>query len=173
MKQRLKIFLFVSGIICCSTFPQQVNAQRLVFLFGHLGYNIPVENTFKGNYSYGVGAEAGAGLGWNKTFIIGTVGINYFNGTENNPLGNALVYPVKLGMRQYLVERLLYFHIDAGVENVKYEGTSANTCFSADAGIGATLLGLELQLDIDGFNRPYSSGNSSWIGIKAGYRIGL
>ncbi len=171
MKKFLRIFVVAGCLFFFAT--AQVKSQRLVFLFGHLAYNIPSESSFKDNYNFGLGGEAGAGIGWNKTFITGTVGINFFNSTGNNQLGNAIVYPVKFGLRQYLVGKMVYLHADAGVSTVKYKNVDANGCFSADAGIGAKLLGLEVQLDYDGFSRPYASGYSSWIGIKAGYSFGL
>lgn len=171
MKRDLKkIILFA----CLSFFATQpVVAQKLVFLFGHVAYNKPVESTFKDNYNLGLGAEVGAGIGWNKTFITGTLGINYFRHTDNNQSGNVFAYPVKLGLRQYLIGKTLYLHGDAGIQNVRYEDGATNGCFSADAGIGAKFLGIEVQFDYDGYKRPYSPGYASWIGIKAGYSLGL
>ncbi len=71
--------------ICClllmtTLFAAQVQAQHLVFVFGHLYYANPVDNDFKYKYNYGAGAEGGVGVGlFGKTFLTGTVGLAKFH----------------------------------------------------------------------------------------------
>jgi hypothetical protein len=47
--------------------------------------------------------------------------------------------------------------------------------FSGDVGVGVKFAAFEAQLDYDGFTRksPEPSGYASWIGIKAGFNLGL
>ena len=149
-------------------------AQKLFFLFGHALYASPLEKDFKNAYKYGIGAEGGAGIGWKKTFIIGTIGYTSFSNESSNTAGKVNLIPVKIGVRHYLLAKLLYIHGDLGIASVKNEiMSSAQTKFSGDIGAGVKFAGLEVQLDYDGFSRSEPSGYNSWIALKAGFAIGL
>lgn len=162
-------------VICIMlTVYNTAHAQKLFFLFGHALYASPVEKDFKDAYKYGIGAEGGAGIGWKKTFITGTIGYTSFSAESVNAAGKVNSIPVKIGVRHYLLEKLLYVHGDLGIASVKNEiMSSAQTKFSGDIGTGVKLGGFEVQLDFDGFSRKDPSGYSSWIALKAGFAIGL
>ena len=150
------------------------HAQKLFFLFGHALYASPVEKDFKDAYKYGIGAEGGTGIGWKKTFITGTIGYTSFTAETSNVAGKINSIPIKIGLRHYLLEKLLYVHGDLGIASVKNEiMSSAQTKFSGDIGTGVKLGGFEVQLDFAGFSRKDPSGYNSWIALKAGFAIGL
>jgi len=150
------------------------HAQKLFFLFGHALYASPLEKEFKDTYKYGIGAEGGAGIGWKKTFITGTIGYTSFTAETSNVAGKVNSIPIKIGLRHYLLEKLLYVHGDIGIASIKDEiMSSAQTKFSGDIGTGLKIGGLEVQLDFDGFSRANPSGYNSWIALKAGFAIGL
>ena len=158
----------------CLILINTAHAQKLVFLFGHGIYATPLDKNFKDGYNYGLGIEGGAGLGWGKTFIIGTSGFTEFKSADGNMLGHIVLIPVKLGLRQYVFSKLIYLHGDLGIMNIKYKNASTSESkFSSDFGVGVKLTAFEVQLDYDGFSRSDPSGYASWIGIKAGFAIGL
>lgn len=89
-------------------------------------------------------------------------------------LGHFVLIPVKLGIRQYVFSKLIYLHGDLGIMNIKYKNASTSESkFSSDFGVGVKLTAFEVQLDYDGFSRSDPSGYAFWIGIKAGFAIGL
>jgi hypothetical protein len=158
-----------------------VNAQHVGFVFGHALYAEPVDKNFKNNYNAGLGVEAGGGIGWNKTFLMGTIGYtNFFhkNVTVNNQggpyaSGNDLHFiPVKAGVRQYIVMKTIYLHGDIGLGNIA-DKTSNDSRFSGDIGAGVKFAHFEIQVDYDGFTRKDPSGYASWLALKAGLEFGL
>lgn len=156
-------------------FSTRLQAQKLFFLFGHGTYAAPVDSYFKNNYSYGFGVEGGAGIGTGRTFFVGTIGYTHFNAKSGNTFGNTSYVPVKGGIRHYLlVGKLLFIHADAGVGFIKNEKIDGSR-FTGDVGLGVKLGPFEVLADYDGFTRgsAETSGYSSWIGIKAGFRFGL
>lgn len=148
-------------------------AQKLVFLFAHGQYASPLRSGFKDNYGYGLGAEAGIGLGAGKTFFTGTVGYTFFDARSGHDVGNITYMPIKAGVRRYLLPgNLLFVHADAGVANIKDKTTdSRSSRFTGDIGGGVKLGPMEVGVAYDGFSS--SDGFNSWIGFKAGWRIGL
>jgi opacity protein-like surface antigen len=161
----LFITLFFAGV-------GELNAQHLVFVFGHALYAPPVDKNFKNNYTSGLGVEGGAGIGWNKTFLVGTIGYSNFFHESGNDGGDLHYIPFKAGLRQYIFLKDLYIHGDVGLGKINDKTGSASR-FSGDIGAGIKFAGLELQLDYDGFTRSDPSGYASWLGIKAGFNIGL
>lgn len=158
-----------------------VNAQHVGFVFGHALYAGPVDKNFKNNYTSGLGVEAGGGIGWNKTFLVGTIGYtNFFHkntiGSDSGgpyASGNDLHFvPVKVGLRQYIFMKTIYLHGDVGLGNIA-DKTSNDSQFSGDIGAGIKFAHFEIQLDYDGFTRKDPSGYASWIGLKAGLEFGL
>ena len=150
-------------------------SQKLVFLFGHVIYSIPVDNYFKNNYNYGGGAEGGVGIGSGRTFLTGTIGYSSFVTPSGNHYGNTSYVPIKGGLRHYLlVGRILFINVDAGVAHIKNSVVN-NTNFSGDLGLGVKLGATEFIAQYNGFVRSGfdNSGYSSWIELKAGIRIGL
>lgn len=157
------------------------NAQRLVFLYAHGAYAAPLDKNFSNNFTTGLGAEGGAGIGWKKTFIVGTIGYtNFFHknvalidsvGPTISP-SDLHYIPIKVGLRQYIFMKTIYLHGDVGLGNIK-DKYASDTRFSGDIGAGVKFAGFEVQLDYDGFTRKDPSGYASWIGVKAGFNIGL
>lgn len=148
------------------------DAQQAFFLFGHGVYNMPSDKNFKNNYNAGVGVEGGAAIGWNKTFIVGTIGYSNFGNESGVAGGNISFVPYKIGLRQYIFSKLLYIHGDLGAATISNDDYKESR-FSGDIGVGVKLGSFEAQLDYDGFTRSEPSGYASWIGIKAGFAIGL
>jgi len=153
----------------------QIQAQKLFFIFGHVLYATPADNNFEHNYSSGLGVEGGAGLGSNRTFIVGTAGYTSFSSWPSNQYGSLAYVPLKLGIRHYLLAgKFLFVNADAGIgimQNALYGGSR----FSGDIGLGLKLGHFEVMANYDGFSRSSGEtpGYSSWIGIKGGMTLGL
>jgi hypothetical protein len=159
--------------LLCSAGP--VEAQKLIFLFGHLAYEVPLDSYFKNNYNYGLGVEGGLAIGSGSTFFVGTVGYSSFMQQAESKKGNYSYVPLKGGLRKYLlVGKFLFVQVDAGVAVVKNDQVNSSR-FSADLGLGAKLGPFEVMADYDGFANGSGepAGYSSWIGVKAGMRLGL
>ncbi|MBO9199306.1 MULTISPECIES: hypothetical protein [Niastella] len=150
-------------------------AQKLFFLFAHGQYASPVQTGFKNDYNFGLGGEAGAGIGFGtKTFLTGTLGYTVFD-AKTKELGNIIYVPMKLGLRRYfLPANLLFIHVDAGVAHIKDKTNNASSSrFSGDVGAGVKLGPFEVGVAYDGFSRGESAGYASWWAFKAGWRFGL
>lgn len=174
MKNTLRLPFAILLLFIAMVGSKPAHAQKLVFLFGHVLYAVPVDQYFEKNYSYGLGVEGGIGLGTGRTFIVGTIGYSSFTAFSSNPYGKLSFVPLKVGIRHYLfVGKLLFVNADAGlgiVQNQLYNGSR----FSADIGLGVKLGPIEVMADYDGYaNTSGASGYSSWIGIKAGMTFGL
>lgn len=161
---------------------QTVHAQRLFTIFVNGMYNAPSGSTFSNAYNGGAGVEAGAGIGWGRTFLTGTLGYNWFHakGSYKNIVtdaGNLTTTPVKLGIRQYLFGRILFIKADGGVAFTDNKHDNGSK-FIADAGIGVKLAGLNLGIDHNWLNFGLGSPCTdkkwiSWVGFKAGWSFGL
>lgn len=151
------------------------NAQKLFSVFAHGVYAQPLDENFNNNYNAGLGVEGGVRIAINRTALVGTIGYTNFFSSSNSELGNLQYIPVKIGLRQYIVSRLLFIHGDVGIGKITGDLYNAQSRFSGDIGVGVKLTGFEVQLDYDGFTRksPDVSGYSSWIGLKAGFSLGL
>jgi len=170
--------LFVAAfVINCGN----LYAQHVGFVFGHALYAGPLDKNFSNNYNSGLGVEGGGGIGWNKTFLVGTIGYtNFFHksvtdGDSSGPYasGSDLHFiPIKVGLRQYIFMKTIYLHGDVGLGNIKSKAAS-DTRFSGDIGAGIKFMHFEVQIDYDGFTRNNPSGYASWFGIKAGLEFGL
>jgi hypothetical protein len=174
MKNKLhrRITILLTSFAMINSNP--VHAQKIVFLFGHVLYAVPVDQNFEKNYGYGLGVEGGIGLGGGRTFIVGTIGYSSFTAFSTNPYGKLSYVPLKVGIRHYLLAgKLLFVNADAGmgvVQNQLFNGSR----FSADIGLGVKLGPFELLAAYDGYtNTSGVSGYSSWIGIKAGMTFGF
>lgn len=147
-------------------------AQHVGFIFGHALYAGPLDKNFSNGYNSGLGAEAGGGIGWNKTFIVGTIGYSNFFHKSGNEAGDLKYIPVKAGLRQYIFLKNLYLHGDVGIANIKNKAGSQSR-FSGDIGAGVKFMHFEVQVDYDGFTRSNPSGYASWFAVKAGLEFGL
>jgi hypothetical protein len=161
---------FIAAILVA--YCNNLHAQHLVLLFGHGIYAAPEDKNLKNGYNTGLGAEAGAGIGRNKTFIVATIGYSHFFKENSNPAGDVSVVPLKAGLRQYVFSKLIYIHGDLGVDKITNK-ISSDSHFSGDIGAGIKFGIFELQLDYDGYTRDDPAGFSSWVGFKAGFAFGL
>jgi hypothetical protein len=166
--------LMVMAMMLIAGLYSGVQAQKLFFAFAHGQYASPVQNSFKNDYNYGVGAEGGVGIGFGaKTFLTGTVGYTVFN-SPSKEVGNITYVPMKVGLRRYLLPgNLLFVHADAGIGKIKDKtDNSSYSRFSADIGAGAKLGPFEIGVAYDGFARK-DEGYATWLAFKAGWRFGL
>jgi len=173
MKYCIRLLMPVVILLAAGIY-NSAQAQKLFFLFAHGQYASPQQNSFRNDYSFGVGAEAGAGIGFgSKTFLTGTVGYTVFN-APGKDLKNLTIVPMKLGFRRYfLPANLLFIHADAGVAHIKDKTYSSSySRFSGDVGAGVKLGPFELGLAYDGFARD-GAGYASWWAFKGGWRFGL
>ena len=175
MKRRPASVLVIP--FCCITFffSNLSYGQQLIFIFAHAQYANPLDSYFNRNYGYGIGFEAGAGIGFDRTFLMGTAGYSSFSANSTNPYGQLTYVPLKIGIRHYLlIGKILFIQADAGVGHVQNDQINGSR-FSGDVGLGVKLGPFVVIADYDGFTRsePESSGYSSWLGIKAGIRFGL
>jgi hypothetical protein len=168
-----QLLILLAGCFACFV-PGKLQAQRLFFLYAHGLYANPVDKNFKNNNNYGAGVEGGAAVGWGKTFIVGTIGYTSFSASDKNTAGSTSYVPMKVGLRQYVFSKFIYLHGDIGVGKIKNDLYDYSP-FSGDVGVGVKFAAFEAQLDYDGFTRksPEPSGYASWIGIKAGFNLGL
>jgi hypothetical protein len=173
MKILIRLSMAIALLLLAGTYTG-TQAQKLFFLFAHGQYASPLEKDFKNLYNFGVGAEGGAGLGFGKTFITGTVGYSVFDAKSGTGVGNLTYVPMKLGLRQYFLPmNLIYIHADAGVANIKVKGASTVSRFTGDVGAGVKLGPLEAGIAYDGFSKKDPSGYASWLAFKVGWRMGL
>ncbi|MBG9374991.1 hypothetical protein I5907_02040 [Panacibacter sp. DH6] len=168
----VKVMLCI-GVLCVTA--TESSAQKLFSFFVHGVYAQPLDENFNGNYNAGLGVEGGVRIAINRTALVATVGYTNFFSSNNSELGNLQFIPVKIGLRQYIISRLVFIHGDVGIARITGDLYNNASRFSGDAGIGVKLTGFEVQLDYDGFTRksPEATGYSSWIGLKAGINLGL
>lgn len=161
------VSFFISGLYISA------KAQN-VFVYAHALGGLPMDKSSKNRYSAGLGAEAGLQYALNNTLVGGSVGYtNFFQKNDTLVTGDLSYIPVRVGIRQNLAE-LFYIHGDAGIGFVKNKGSdNADTRFAFDVGGGVRFNALELELNVDAFKEIKPNGWSSWIGIRAGYRIGF
>ncbi|MGI8950411.1 MAG: hypothetical protein ACR2FN_02390 [Chitinophagaceae bacterium] len=177
MKKSLKISvcLFVFFIIL-SFVTNNIEAQKLVFLYGHGLFATPLDQSSKNRYNYGLGAEAGVGLGMKKTFFVGSIGYTSFNAKGNFVpfIGDHESYiPLKIGIRQYLPLKVIFLDGNLGLGFVNNKQDNSTTRFAFDVGGGVKFAGFEAGINWDNFREITPKGWSSWLAFKAGYRIGF
>ena len=168
-------YLMAMALLLITGLYSGTQAQKLFFVFAHGQYATPVQTSFKNDYNFGLGAEAGVGIGFGtKTFLTGTVGYTVFD-AKSDEVKNITYVPMKVGLRRYfLPANLIFIHADAGVGHIKDKTTNSSySRFTADVGAGVKLGPFEVGVAYDGFSRDGSSGYASWLAFKAGWRFGL
>ncbi len=167
----LIIMVIITGIHYKTT------AQKLFYVFAHGRYDAAsLDKSGSNNYTAGIGAEAGVGIGANNTFFNGTIGYTNFISTSQNTNGDLRYIPVKAGIRYYLPlpVKLIFINTNAGVGMMKNASDqTTHTSFAADAGAGVKLGALEILTSIDAINEKDPVGWLTWWNIKAGLRFGL
>jgi hypothetical protein len=174
MKHGIRSFLVIAILLMTGVF-SGAQAQKLFFFFVHGQYAQPMQSSFKNNYNFGLGGDAGVGLGTGKTKLVGTVGYTFFD-AKSGEAGNITYVPMKLGIRRYfLPANLIFIHADAGVATIKDKTIDGSySRFTADVGAGAKLGPMDVGIAYEGFsNRAGTSGFTSWLAFKVGWRFGL
>lgn len=174
MKYGIRSFLVLAVLLIAGIF-SGAQAQKLFFVFAHAQYATPVQTSFKNDYNFGIGGEAGVGIGPGKTKLVGTVGYTFFD-AKSGEAGNITYVPMKVGVRRYFFPaNVLFIHADAGVANIKDKTTDDSySRFTADIGAGAKLGPMDVGVAYEGFsNRSGVSGFTSWLAFKVGWRFGL
>jgi len=169
------IYLMAAALWIVPGILNEAKAQHLVFIFVHPQYAAPVDKDFKNNYSFGLGAEGGIGIGTGRTFFVGTFGYTSFNARSGKGIDNISYVPLKIGFRHYLlIGKVLFINADAGIATITDRGShDSQTRFTADIGPGVKLGPFEAIVNYDGFTRSDPSGYASWLAFKLGWRIGL
>lgn len=163
--------LFFSGVY------NMAGAQKLIFVFAHGTGALPIDKTSDTRYTSGFGAEAGIGVGSKQTFLTASIGYTSFTGRDTFSTENYI--PVKIGIREYLPLKIVFFDADAGLAFVngstptKQTPIPSNSRLTADLGAGVKLGGFEVGLNFDVFKEPKPDGWAAWMVFKAGFRIGL
>lgn len=172
MKYGIRSLIVLASLLMGGVYNSAM-AQKLFFIFAHGQYATPVQNSFKNDYNFGVGADAGVGIGPGKTKLVGTVGYMVFKASSKE-MANTIYIPMKIGVRRYfLPANILFINADAGVAHIKDKTTTSSySRFTADVGAGAKLGPFDLGVAYEGFSRA-GAGYASWIGFKAGWRFGL
>lgn len=161
------------GLLATIFFATNTHAQIVkpgVMVGGNLQYAKP-SGDFRNTHNYGLGAEAFAGVGLGKTFLVGTIGISSFHSTVNE-VGNITYIPMKLGVRQFLFGRTLFVNADLGSGKVKVNGNSDKR-FLVGFGAGARFLGVEAQVYFDGWKNQNSTAFSNSMLFKVGTSLVL
>jgi hypothetical protein len=173
MKYRIRSLMVMAALLLAGQF-NRAQAQKLFFVFAHGQYATPVQSSFKNAYNYGLGAEAGVGVGPGKTKLVGTVGYTVFNANASE-VGNLTYIPMKIGIRRYFFPaNILFINADAGVANIKDKTTDDSySRFTADIGAGAKLGPLDVGVAYEGFSRKSTSSFATWLAFKLGWRFGL
>lgn len=173
MKKLTSIFAFLLLFSFVST---NLKAQKLVYVFGRAIYSTPVSKSFKNNFNTGFGVEGGAGIGFGKTFFTGTLAYDHFFAPKNiYNIHDASFTIIKPGIKQYVLSKILFVNVDAGVAMGKYRQDMNNTRsrFTADIGAGVSLTKLEIAATFEAIKQSSPEGFASWASLKAGWKFGL
>ncbi len=151
-------------MLCVTNLHAQMKRPGLM-VGGNLQYAQPKGN-FSNAYNYGLGAETFGGIGFGKTFVVGTIGISHFKAGAANA-ENITYTPVKGGIRQFIIGKQLFVNADIGVATVKTKELKESR-FTRGIGAGVRLLGLEASVYYDGWKSINTSGFSNNMAIKVG-----
>lgn len=171
MKNSVLMFLIACGVACLSSSKAVAQIKKPGITIGGSVMVSNPQGSFGDAYNFGAGVEARAGIGWGNSFIIGTAGFQGFN-AESKTLGTLTYMPLKLGMRQYFLKKILFINADLGIASVKNKLMSEGR-FTRGIGVGAKLLGLELALYYDGWKNKNASGFSNFVDAKVGWSFSL
>jgi len=144
-----------------------------VLIGGNVSYNNPQGN-FANLYKFGAGGEVFAGIGFSKTYLVGTLGIADFIGNNENSYGNLIYKPIKIGIRQFLFSNKIFLNADMGNAYIKDKTMSnSESKFTTGVGAGARLFGLEASLYYNSFKAAHQGGFSNAVQYKVGWSMTL
>ena len=138
---------------------------------GHLIYAKP-KGGFAEAYNFGGGGEVFGGIGLGNTFLIATAGWSKFAAHSDNHLGGLTYAPIKIGLKHFLLRKLLFINADIGSATVKNKLFNQSR-FTRGIGVGAKLLGLEAALYYDGWKNVNAGGFSNSLNVKFGWSFTL
>jgi hypothetical protein len=165
------LLLFISFLFTFSV--KHAQAQRLLFFNGNIQYSAPLDESFTNYYSSGLGVNVGIGVGMNKTFITGTTGYSRFFAKSDVDIDGMNYIPIKLGVRHYIVGKMVFLNAAAGVAIENERDVETQTKFAGDVGGGVKIKSFEAILNFETFKETDPLGWATWIGIKAGWNFSL
>jgi hypothetical protein len=169
MYKKLK-FLIVAVVILfagTTTFAQHLPKFQII---ANLNYATPTSSAFKDYSNGGIGAEAGAGLGFKNTMLMGTLGYQTFGNTSANPAGNLKITTIKAGLRQYFLRSHLFAlgNIGSAIQNYSSSTVSGSNVIY-EFGAGVRLFGIEVQLTQSSWQQPIALPTSKAFNVKVGF----
>ena len=166
------ILLFVILFLAQSSFAQFKLPHLQLIL--NANYAPPTNSSFSNVNNAGIGAEAGAGLGYGSTMFMGTVGYQHFGASSNNPAGSLNVTTLKGGIRQYIFLGRLFLLGNIGTAIQSYSSSSIKgNELIYEYGGGVRLFGLEVQLTQSHWQQPINVAASSAFNVKVGFSFKL
>lgn len=139
-----------------------------ILIGGNISYANP-KASFSEGYNFGIGGELTGGVGFNKTFLLATLGSSLFFANNKNVSGNLTVAPVKVGVKQYFLARKVFVQGDIGMASLKDKTMKAENHFTRGIGAGVRFLGLEGGLFYDGWKSLHAGGFSNSVLVKVGW----
>lgn len=140
-----------------------------ILVGANISYATP-RGSFSNAYNFGVGGELSAGLGFGKTYLVGTYGNSIFFADGENNNGNLTINPLKIGIKHYFLANKIFINGDIGLGNVKDKTMSTReSVFMRGIGAGIHFLGLEAGLYYDGWKSLHADGYSNSVLLKVGW----
>ncbi len=167
------ILLFFIVFIANSTVSAQFKLPHIQ-LIANANYATPSNDAFNNSNNAGIGVEAGAGLGYGSTMIMGTLGYQRFGASSTNLAGDLNITSVKAGIRQYIFLGRLFALGNIGTAIQSYSGTSTKgSNIIYEFGGGVRLFGFELQLTKSYWQQPIPVAASNAFNVKVGFSFKL
>ncbi len=143
-------------------------------LIANANYATPSNDAFNNSNKAGIGVEAGAGLGYGSTMVMGTLGYQRFGASASNLAGDLNVTSIKAGLRQYVLLGRLFLMGNIGTAIQSYSDASTNgSNMIYEFGGGVRLFGLELQLTKSYWQQPINTAASNAFNVKVGFSLKL
>ena len=167
----LNVVVFLSIIFCVANEAEAQIKKPGVTVGGYLVYANP-KGDFANAYKFGGGGEVFGGIGVGKTFVVATAGLSKFKAQSSGHSGGLTYTPVKIGVRQFILGKILFINADLGRATVKNKTINA-TRFTRGFGVGAKLFGLQAALYYDGWKNKNERGFSNSVNVKVGWGLSL
>ena len=170
---QFSVLLLIANLVVTAVSAQLPKALA----FSNVMYASPTSYPFNVISKYGVGYELGAGIGFGKTMLIGSVGRMTYDIDERSfGSGSGLIFdqtyhgklnitPLKLGVRRYL---LLGLFVNGNL-GIAMRENSANY-FLYEAGAGYKLGFFEVGAAYTGYSHSKNTPMNSFL-FKAGLAI--
>jgi len=163
-----------------------VNKESNSFFYAHALVAFIYDHTSIIKFHSGLGGEIGYGF-YSKSHVtayVGSIGYTFFpvrsNASPSNPgvpVQSESYIPIKVGIRERLINDWLYFNINGGIGII---GNSYNTIQTpdpsslrpaADFGFGIKKGAFEAGINMDFFTEPKPDGGTGTVVLKAGFRF--